>query len=71
MVTYFTSEWPNLRESGLPAYLQYGWMDDFIYADPSRTICSIQQLCKYMICTMILYDFLDELGASPEPAVAS
>jgi hypothetical protein len=47
-----------------------GWMDDFIYADPSRTICSIQQLCKYMICTMILYHFLDELGASPEPAVA-
>jgi hypothetical protein len=24
--------------------LTVGWMDDFIYAVPSRTICSIQQL---------------------------
>ena len=47
-------------------------MDGFIDADLSLwAICSIQQLCKYMISSMRLYHFLDELGASPEPVFVS
>jgi hypothetical protein len=47
-----------------------GWMDDFIYADPSRTRCSIQQL-YITVHTRVLNHFLNELRATLGPAVAS
>lgn len=46
------------------------WMDGFIYAEPSRTICSIQQL-YINVGTCVLRHFLNELRASLGPAVAS
>ena len=45
-------------------------MDDFIYADPSRTICSLPQL-YINVRTCVVYHFLNELRASLGPTVAS
>jgi hypothetical protein len=49
-----------------------GWMDGFIDADPSLwAICSLALWIKYMLSSTRLYHFLDELGASPGPVVAT
>ena len=45
-------------------------MDDFIYADPSRTIYSLPQL-YINVYTCVVYHFLNELRASLGPTVAS